>query len=400
MLNIIIQIILGLFIILIMAFIAYSIYDNEYVSSINIFNTNKKETKIFTGIYSYDRSPLRVETVNRLNPYYLDLNPSVNQNGGAEYSYNFWLYFNLSDKNNQHIFASNNAGSSSSSTTIPSYIVLFYRGVKQLIPYKQFNYACDTQSKDLIPMKYILVKNPLVKINNNAKEIVIEYNNLNTPDTFNSTSTPMNCSVANLYDNNKNKLGIKNIDTKIYNKVYNMITIVMQESPSNEDVLFQNRTNCKVYFNGSLIADRSTYNNDIIDDTNTVRRSTSMRKNSGNLFINPKNHFSKSGRGDYLGSIDSSDGSVAGVKNNEISEMTLEDDITKDIPLKMANLSYFNYALTVDEILVLYNRGFKNELADIIVKNDAGVHKDVVVGKKVNFDMYNSQNQSLPVESI
>ena len=47
MLNTIIQIILALFLILIMAFIAYSIYDNEYIKSINIFNTNKKETKIF-----------------------------------------------------------------------------------------------------------------------------------------------------------------------------------------------------------------------------------------------------------------------------------------------------------------------------------------------------------------
>ena len=95
MLNIIIQVILGLFLILIMAFIAYSIYDREYINSLSVFNTNKRETKIFTGIYPYTKDGIRVETFNRSDPYYFDLNPSVNQNGGAEYTYNFWLYFNI-----------------------------------------------------------------------------------------------------------------------------------------------------------------------------------------------------------------------------------------------------------------------------------------------------------------
>jgi thymidylate synthase len=34
----------------------------------------------------------------------------------------------------------------------------------------------------------------------------------------------------------------------MYNKTWNMITIVLQESPSNEEKLFSNRTNCKIYF--------------------------------------------------------------------------------------------------------------------------------------------------------
>jgi hypothetical protein len=385
MLNIIIQIILAVFLILIMAFIAYSIYDNEYIKSINILNTNKKETKIFTGVYPFDRAGIRVETVNKLNPYYFDLNPSINQNGGAEYSYNFWIYFNIQT---DYIYSTTD-GTRDAATKDDNFIILFYRGVKQLIPYKQFNYSCDTRDK-LNPVKYILVKNPLIKMNNNGKEIIIEYNNLNTPDTFNSTAVPINCTVNNSYDTNKNKLGIKNIDTKMYNKVYNMITVVMQESPNNEDVLFQNRTNCKVYFNGSLISDRSTYNNDIINDANPVRTSTAMKKNIGNLYINPKTHFVDSKNNKYLGAT------TAGT----IGELTESDGITKDVPLKMANLSYFNYALSIDEILVLYNKGFNNELADITIKNNAGVNKDIVIGKKINFDMYSSDNLNLPVESI
>jgi len=374
MLNIIIQIILGLFLILIMAFIAYSIYDREYLNSINLFNTNKKETRIFKGVYPYNNSLIKVETFNKSDPYYFDLNPSVNQNGGAEYSYNFWLYFNIiGDK----IY--NNVDTS-------KYIILFYKGVKQLIPYKQFNYSCDTESTERTPKKYILVKNPLVKLNNNGKELIVEYNNINTPDTFNSSAIPLNCStIENLYDNNKNKLGIKNIDTKLFNKSYNMITIVMQESPTNEEALFQNRTNCKVYFNGSLISDRSTYNNDITNELNTDTRSTVMKQNLGNLYINPSSQLNEINT-DYI--------------DTTLQEITDIDDITKDIPLKMSDLSYFNYALTVDEIYNLYNRGFTNELADIIIKNDATINKDIIKGRKINFDIYNSDNYNLPVESI
>jgi hypothetical protein len=380
MLDIIIQVILGLFLILIMAFIAYSIFDREYLKSFNILNTNKKETKIFTGIYPYDRDGIKVETFNRADPYYFDLNPSVNQNGGAEYSYNFWIYFNIKGEKIE-------AGTDTNPIGTSKYIVLFYKGVKQFIPYNQHSYSCDTyKATDSKQTKnYILVKNPLVKINNNGKEIIVEYNNLNTPDTFNSSATTLTCATSDdIYDSNKNKLGIKSIDTKMFNKVYNMITIVLQESPLNEEALFTNRTNCKVYFNGSLISDRSTYNNDIINEDNTDKKSTAMRKNMGNLYLNPAVSL----------------GDIATDYITKVNQITETDGITKDAPLKMANLSYFNYALNVDEIYKLYNNGFDKNLADILLKADSSIKKNTLVGKKINFDIYNSDSDKLPVESI
>ena len=94
MLNTIIQIILSIFLISIMAFIGYSIYNREFINSISISNTNKKITKIFSGIFDYsENSNIDIETYNKTDFSYLDINPSINQNGGAEYSYNFWLFF-------------------------------------------------------------------------------------------------------------------------------------------------------------------------------------------------------------------------------------------------------------------------------------------------------------------
>ena len=128
MLDIFIQIVLAIFLILIMGFIAYSIFDREYVNSIKIFNTNKHDTYIFKGIYEFDSPMGVVETFNKDSPYYKDLNPSVNQNGGAEYSYNFWLYYNIKDFDN---FLIDNTADKQ------KYIVLFYKGVdnKEVIDY-------------------------------------------------------------------------------------------------------------------------------------------------------------------------------------------------------------------------------------------------------------------------
>jgi hypothetical protein len=255
---------------------------------------------------------------------------------------------------------------------------------------------------------YILVKNPLVKISNDGKQIIVEYNNLNTPDTFNSSASPIVCStLQDIYGNNssgnpenvKNKLGVKQIDTDKYNKTYNMVTIVMQETPSNEDVLFQNRTNCKVYFNGSLISDRSTYNNDLLNKLSTDSLSTAMKSNMGNLYINPYKTFYDSG------TIDKSPPDTyhtqTGHNNTTVNEITETDGITKDVPLKMANLTYYNYALSVDEIYKLYNKGYSNDLADILSRNNPDVNKNINKGAKINFDVYSSDDTTkLPVQSI
>jgi len=398
MFNTIIQILLAIFVILILGFIAYSIYDRDYVNSIRLYNTNKVQTKIFTGVYPFcSDSAVRLETMNRDDPYFIDINPSVNQNGGAEYSYNFWLYFNVT--NNKRINTKHRAGTTDiTGDTVNEYIVLFYKGVKQLIPYKQYNYSCDTVDKtdSTKATKYILVKNPLVKISNDGKELIVEYNNISSPDTYNSSAVKLVCSDPSVSGNikkiSKNKLGIKDIDTNLYNKTYNMITIVMQESPSNEEALFTNRTNCKIYFNGTLIADRSTYNNNIIEDNSvTSVVSTAMKKNLGSLFINPA---------DNLQDID-----IETTNNNryisKINKNQSTDTTVADCPLKMADMSYFNYVLTEGEIKLLYAKGFDEKMSDLGVR-DMGLDKKYFLkGNKIDFNMYNNADDGqMPVLPI
>jgi hypothetical protein len=395
MLNLILQIILGIFLILIMGFIAYSIFDSEYLSSIRLYNTNKKETKIFTGIYPLTLDQAKIETINKNDPYYLNINPSVNQNGGAEYSYNFWLYFNLKPSANG-IIEKNNGGSADQNKD--AFIVLFYKGVQQFVPYKQNRLSCDSDKGDSAqPYPYILVKNPLVKLNNNGKELVVEYNNLNNPDSFNSSAVNLVCNNVKdkMYGTNINKLGVKNINTDMYNKTWNMITIVLQESPSNEEKLFTNRTNCKIYFNSTLISDRSTFNNDVLNINNETGISTAMKNNIGNLYINPKANIEKA----YNNNI------IAVADQNLISRIESqinEDGIKKDSPVKMADMSYFNYALNDNQILELYNKGFEKKMSDLAIRIQGLDSVKYVQGTKISYNlMANSDiDKVMPVEPI
>ena len=345
MINTIIQIILSIFLIAIMAFISYSVYNNEFISSVVISNTTKKITKVFSGIldYSIERD-LDFETYDKEDFSYLDINPSINQNGGAEYSYNFWLFFSF-DKNQSTIIDTsdsiyqkvNNSYQSTSTDKLSlsnKYITLFYKGEKQSVLISNNNgYECNN---NMINDPVILIKNPLIKLRNDGKELVVEFNNINYPETYNAINNKVidcnNPDDLNKY-RNFNKFGIKDIDVNNYKEKYNMITVVFQEQPKGDNLFNANKSNCKVYFNGELKSDKLANTNSMENDVINNFKSRVMKSNLSKLHINPS-------------------------ENQSIKQLTLSDNITKISPLQMADLTYYNYALTNSEIKTLYNNGF------------------------------------------
>jgi hypothetical protein len=103
-----------------------------------------------------------------------------------------------------------------------------------------------------------------------------------------------------------------------------------------------------------------------------------MKKNAGYLYLNPYPHFNPN-------------------MINNIKPITETDEITKDVPLKIANLTYHNYALSSDDILKLYNSKFDNSL----IKLAANTTRTFQIGNKVNFDMYDTENENeLPLKPI
>ena len=359
-----------------MAFISYSVYNREFINSISLSNTNKKITKIFTGIFDYSSiDNIDIETYDKNDFSYLDINPSINQNGGAEYSYNFWLFFRTDPGQNtiQTIddtiksILSNEYRDVSPFSKIDDYkvtdkyIVLFYKGENTpMITNIKNNYDCDTTSQ--IYDYPILVKNPLIKIKNDAKEIIVEFNNINHPDTYNSiASKTIDCSQQNgngFKERNHNKFGIKDIDSK-YQEKFNMITVVFQEQSKSDDIFNNNKSNCKVYFNGELKSDKLSNTNSIENDEIKNFKSRVMKSNLSKLHINPSKI------------------------NGKIIQQTLGDRITKIAPLQMSDLTYYNYALNNAEIKNLYKNGFN--------KYDASFKKRISKSYQKGFNDINSE---------
>lgn len=372
MLNTIIQIILSFFLIAIMALISYSIYNKEILNGIKVSNTTKKVVKVFDGIFSFGSDTIEQETYNKSHPTYLDINPSINQNGGAEYSYNFWLYFNVV------------GGVIIPSTGYPSnmrdkniykyaYINLFYKGEPESLLFKSNNFECDNVENIKTLDKKVLIKNPLVKIRNDANEIIVEYNNINFPETYNSSAKSLTCidnDENTLINRNRNKFGIKNIDVDKNKKRYNMITIVFQENPQNENIINSNKANCRIYFNGDLVSDRvANINNNENVEINEFK-SRVMKSNYSKLRINDHRLNLNIGT------------------SPPVAKITDVDSELEDTPLKMADLTYYNYALNQMEINSLYKAGFNKYEA--VLKN---VNTDV---DKYNKGFNSKNDKDLP----
>lgn len=307
------QVIISLILVLILAIIGYSIYNRESLNALNNFNTVKKETTIFSGIKDFKTSGETIyNTQDTSSGSYVNLTPSINQNGGAEYSYNFWLYVDKSALRD---------------SVQTDDIALLLRGSKKKINYNSSG-NCQLNGNKA----YVFIKNPLIRMKADGSSIIVEYNTLTNPDAYHDGGhDEINCSSSSWYDKNKGLLGIYNMDTT-YDKKWYMVTVVLQEISPDNDIIYKNRTSCKIYINGIVMLDRiveSPYNG-------TVDGSAAMRHNKGPLYVGPKGIFSG---------------------NNDASTQ-VPDEVTTDKALMMADLSYYNYSLEDSDIETLYKKGF------------------------------------------
>lgn len=310
----IIQIILAISLVIILFYVAYLVYNNEVVSElINSKNANqiKKEIIVFDGIMDFSTTQWSFNTYNKSLISHKDLTPSINQNGGAEYSYNFWLYVNKANL----------------TSITSSDVVLLLRGSKIKIPYIN-NTNCELASKG----SYILVKNPLIRMKSDGSAIIVEYNTITNPDSYRENgNVVINCNSGSWYDKNKGLLGIYNMNNYVYDKKWFMFTLVLREITPENDILYKNKTSCKIYINGINVLDRvveSPYNGEY--------GSAAMKHNRAPLYVNPGDIFSNSDK----------NGENPFQSNNSESA------------LQMANLSYHNYSLTEMEITELFKKEF------------------------------------------
>jgi hypothetical protein len=340
-----IQVIIALIVLLLMGYLAYNIYLIELQHMFKGNNDIRKETVIKPGIFDFGKNvENRFNTVNKASESYIDISPSINQEGGAEYSYNFWLYI---DQERITKLKVDNAGNKKD-------IVLFYKGEKNFYHNKNNNFNCSglTVKNDGTQIwPTLITKNPLVRINHDGTKMAIDYNNILNPDSYQHRSSYDSCGNGtpdgNWEDKNKNMLGV--YDIKFNNKWF-MVTIIMKEVADNNNILTQNRAMCKIYINGMIVYDNKVETKygskgDIYSATYKNNRSPFYINPTFSTNINPKLN-------PYF----------------QLNEGTIDDGDDKTNIIKIADLTYYNYAINIDIINQLYSKGLNKEPAKEIKK--------------------------------
>lgn len=329
--NPLIQVIISLIILLLMGYIGYNIYLIELQNMFQGENDIRKEVSILSGTYDFSNNEVKYSTNNKAQLNYKNIKPSINQEGGAEYSYNFWLFIDQDTLGVDYITSTKNIYDKD--------IILFLKGEKNLYASDKFNYNCANTNKTNNPI--IITKNPLVKLSGDGKKIAIEYNNIYTTDSFQQSASYKSCSETNTKnwnDRNKKLLGIYDIE---FNNKWFMVSIVMREVADSNNVLSINKASCKMYINGVKLLDKKVetkYMNSIYSAT--------FKNNSSPFYINPTIGT------DFI--------SVANTPYGKPN---------KDNQIKIADIKYYNYAINEDIITSLYNKGFNTEIA-VTTTND------------------------------
>ena len=327
--NALIQVIISLIILLLMGYIGYNIYLIELQNMFQGENDIRKEITILNGTYDFSSSESKFNTTDKTELNFKDIRPSTKQNGGAEYSYNFWIYIDQDKLRDIDQYQKKD-------------IILFLKGEKNLYYNNKSNYNCANINTPNNPV--IITKNPLVRLSGDGRKIVIEYNNIYTSDSYQHatkyTETDDACknvSVSDWNNKNKNMLGIYDIE---FNNKWFMVTVVMKEVADSDNVLSMNRASCKMYINGVKLLDRKVETKYL---TNVY--SATLKNNSSPFYINPQ----------LPASI------IKPTKNpyNRVTEGNV---------LKLSDIKYFNYAINEEMITSLYNKGFNSEVATIDTK--------------------------------
>ena len=221
-------------------------------------NTYSQDLLLIKGIMSMDtKSSVIFYTVNKRSPEYVRFFPSINKDGGNQYTYSFWFNKKKNDYQEK---------------------TLFYRG----------NYEGGIKKPS-----------PRVGFGRNSSELVIDFQTNKEGEILNKKSTINN----KLFD-------ITDHDT------WYMITIILKDYKDYKKRNFYNGVELSVYLNDALLE------------------------------------------------IEKIEGETLRITNNKFVILPDAESSTRttNTPGEMADIRYFNYALSHQEIVDLYNKNFNNQV--------------------------------------
>lgn len=332
MLTIVIQVVMAVILLIVMLVVAFYIYNKEYVDAIRSSSSLRKKTEVFVGIKDIKSSNNETyNVVDRESLTFRDIGASINQHAGAEFTYNFWL------------FKDNAIGSEpllgkdivNTDTGLQAEdIILFTKGSNKVFNYKN---QCGALKDD------ILVKCPLVKLERGGDVLTVELNTIQSPDGTREMSRNT-CEDKRIDWNamNSHKVSLRGLRNYNFDKKWFMVTVIVRDTAPTEPLPMRNKVNVKMYVNGVKELDR------MMDGklAQVGGSETALRQNEGHLYVAPIIRLGAANIPVY----------------SNFSEQSL----------MMADLSYFNYNLSPEEVKQLFDAKYTKKVAASITDSPNG----------------------------
>jgi hypothetical protein len=406
MISGIIQVFVAIAIVIIMFVIAFSVYNMEFVKAIQNFGKIRTETNVFVGIKDLNIAKHeRYNTIDSSLPSYLAIKPSINSSGGTEYSYNFWLYLDpkpgnkttnafapptvapqITDGGIETLLKQNGSGNFSLNDNP---VILFMKGSTVMYNY---NTLCNKSTRKSIKTD-VLIKAPLVKLEQGCDKLTVEFNTYASPDGV-VEGTRDTCGENNTSWDYMNayKIGIEGLNANtMYEKLWFMVTIVIQDTLPSDPSSIRNKIHAMIYVNGVSQFDR------YIDGTLTNQASdpaTINKITNADFYVNPE--ISTKGTSIYINQ--NSPNAVQRLPETvQVDYSNPNYSIDQPKSIMMSDLSYFNYALDGDAITGLFNAGITKQYAPNYLSTSTNNDNDFM--KKLSYATNNPTLNEIGVDN-
>lgn len=320
------QVVAAFAIVIILFVIAYNLFSREATRAIQESSELRNHIQIFKGIKDMSLTTGEVyNTVNDKGGLFMNLKPSVNQSGGIEFSYNFWLYQDPSYQ------TGNNTPGIDEGLTQGD-VVLLLRGNNTV---QSYNNVCGEN------MPNIYVKCPLIKLQNNGDTLSVEFNTEKSIDVVREGAKNVCGQSIDSWDEaNQHKVSIRGLKNQPYSGKWFMVTVIIQDTYPPDPLPFRNRVRVRIYINGVLELDQ--YVNNANEIGTVSKEPTILKPNQGNLYVMPQITI-----------------------NATSTPASTTNKPTQVNNIMMADLSYFNYVIDADTILRMYEDSFTRTYATI-----------------------------------
>lgn len=238
------QVAVGIAVALVVYFVSLLLVGRRVLvsSTPDIPRDKKQEVEIVKGYM--DSQNLAYTSYNTVNPFttgkYLNLQRAHNRNGGAQFTYTFWI--NMTDTTEANVRGKD----------------ILLRG-----DIRKYNYMMRLHSgaDEVGPKEDVVVKCPRIRFGRTFKDIVVEFNSLdNVMDSLfmGSNADPLDTSMRH------------NVMSMMQNK-WAMFTFTFEDNMPIND--FENGLVVRMFVNDILFF--------------TQRKRTTLRQNNGNLYLFP-----------------------------------------------------------------------------------------------------------------